>query len=106
MRPPAFAESSPTLNAALSRVREPDDDQPVGIWQWKRAQKHGVYDAEDQRVGTDAESQRADDRRANTRPPQKRARVIFEVGPDLRDGKQRVGFARPFLDACPIAELP
>ena len=70
-RHPGFVERRPLA---------PDHHRPIGIVPGQRPQQNGVYDAEDGRIGADAERQRQNRDRGKRRIPPHAAGAEAEIG--------------------------
>src|ERR1700683_3619246 len=61
-----FGLGKPNIPQSYAGLVKEDSYQAIGIAEWKRAQQHGIHDAENCRVGSHAESQSQNRNRGET----------------------------------------
>lgn len=61
----------------------PGDDQLLGVWVWQRLQDYGVDDAEDRRVGANAQSECEHSNHGEGRALAEQAAAIQQILPKL-----------------------
>ena len=62
-----------------------DPDQPVGLFERQRTQQDGVHDAEDRRVGADAEREDRDDGERERGRARQHPEGVSEIGGERSD---------------------